>query len=544
MSKKLVRVFRKFTMVAFAFVLVCSTVSPAFVQAAAKAPSLNATKKTIVVGKSFNFNVNNKIKGATYMWEAAKEDVVSIDQGNGVVTGVGVGTSRISCRISVSGKNYRLTANVTVLKPAVKVTITNPVKQLDLKEYYRLKTKITPASSTDIITWTSSDVSIAKVDSDGSFAAMKAGTVTITARTLSGRSDSVTINVHGDGEAAEDTDVEEEIKDDTTEVEEEEEAKVLKTVYTEDFSSSVGSFVGRGNAKVFQTTAGKAAEGGKGYTSITDRTENWNGAIVDITDKVIPGATYRVTGWARYTAGADTENIKITQERTSKDADGRWMPIGSAEVKKGEWTKITGTLEVSPTTTQCSVYFEVDTLIDFFIDNIVIEQLDKEIKEAEVIVVEKAKVGDIVYKSDFEDGSILDTRAGSERTNTTDAAKSGKASVQVKRNNGWDGAGVKFTSQNKIVAESLYGMTVHTSVYVMYKDGADEVNFKLNNKMEMADDSDSILSQVAVKKGEWTLIEADCFIANGAIGDMIFIETENNGALTFYMDDIEIKVVK
>ncbi|HKL78853.1 MAG TPA: carbohydrate binding domain-containing protein [Mobilitalea sp.] len=542
MGKKLVKVFRKFTMVAFAFVLVCSTVSPASVQAAAKAPSLNATKKTIVVGKSFNFNVKNKIKGATYKWEAGNNEVVSIDQGNGVVTGVGVGTSRISCRISVLGKNYRLTANVTVLKPAVKVTITNPVKQLDLKDYYRLKTKMTPASSTDIITWTSSDSNIAKVDNDGSFAAMKAGTVTITATSLSGRSDSVTIKIIGDGETAENTDTEEETKDDIAEVEEE--VKVLKTVYSEDFTNSIGAFVGRGDAKVFQTTAGKAAESGKGYASITGRIENWHGAIVDVTKLVVPGASYRVTGWARYTAGADTENIKITQERTSKDADGRWVGIASTSVKKGEWTKLTGTLEVSPTTTQCSVYFEADTLIDFFVDNIVIEQLDKEIKEAEVVVVEKAKVGDIVYKSDFEDGSILDTRASSERTNTTATAKSGKASVQVKRNNGWDGAGVKFTSQNKIVAESLYGMTVHTSVYVMYKDGADEVNFKLNNKMEMADDSDSILSQIAVKKGEWTLLEADCFIADGAVGDLIFIETENDGALTFYMDDIEIKVVK
>ena len=78
----------------------------------------------------------------------------------------------------------------------------------------------------------------------------------------------------------------------------------------------------------------------------------------------------------------------------------------------------------------------------------------------------------------------------------------------------------------------------------MYKDGPDEVNFKLNNKMEKADDSDNILAQIAVKKGEWTLIEADCFIADSPIGNLIFIETENDGALTFYMDDIEIKVVK
>jgi hypothetical protein len=76
----------------------------------------------------------------------------------------------------------------------------------------------------------------------------------------------------------------------------------------------------------------------------------------------------------------------------------------------------------------------------------------------------------------------------------------------------------------------------------MYKGGPDEVQFKLNNKMEKADNSDNILSQIAVKKGEWTLIEADCYINEKATGNMIFIETDGDVALTFYMDDVELVV--
>ena len=114
----------------------------------------------------------------------------------------------------------------------------------------------------------------------------------------------------------------------------------------------------------------------------------------------------------------------------------------------------------------------------------------------------------------------------------------------MKRSAGWDGAGVRFTSDNNITLASLYGRTVHASFYVLYKDGPEEISFKLNNRMEKADNSDSILTAPSVKKGEWTLIEADCFIADGATGNIIFIETENNDALTFYIDDVEIKVVK
>ena len=543
MSKRQRNVLKRLAMFVIAAILVFTTVTPAFAKAEAKAPKLNAANVTIVVGKTFNFNVSNKLKGFAYQWSVTNDEVAVINEANGVVTGVGKGTTNIFCRVITPGKSYRLNAKVTVLKPAVKVEITNPVTTLNVSDYYILRTELTPKSSNDIVSWTSSDKSIAKVDPDGSFAALKEGTVTITATTVSGRSDSVTIKVLKEGETAEGA---EEPEEGATEEDADgtEGPAVVKTVYSEDFASSAGGFVGRGSATVTQTTAGMAAEGGKGYLSVTGRTANWNGAAIDLTSLVIPGATYLVTVWVRYTKGADTEVIKITQERTSKD-ENKWVGVtGDVIVEKNKWTKISGTMEVSPSTTLCTMYFEANNLIDFFVDNVVIEQLDTEIKEEEVVEVEKAKVGDIVYQNDFEDGSILDSRGSSERTNTTAYAKSGSASVEVKRTAGWDGAGVRFTSANKIEIASLYGMTVHTSIYVMYKDGPDQVNFKLNNRMEKADNSDNILSQVAVNKGEWTLLEADCYIADNATGNIIFIETEGSDALTFYMDDIEIKVVK
>jgi hypothetical protein len=77
----------------------------------------------------------------------------------------------------------------------------------------------------------------------------------------------------------------------------------------------------------------------------------------------------------------------------------------------------------------------------------------------------------------------------------------------------------------------------------MFKEGADTVDFKLNNKMSAAEDSDNIISQITVKKGEWTLIEGDAVIADKTVGNMIFIETVD-AAVTFYMDDVEINLVK
>ena len=171
MSKELRSAVKRLAVLVMAFVMVTAAFTPALAAPAKKAPSLNATEATIVVGKSFNFNVNNKIKGSTYSWRVTNEDVAVINEKNGVVTGVAKGSTSVLCRVSTGTTNYLLRGKVTVLKPDVKVTIANPVEDLELCEYYRLRADLLPESSNDIITWTSSNDSIILVDKDGYIAA-------------------------------------------------------------------------------------------------------------------------------------------------------------------------------------------------------------------------------------------------------------------------------------------------------------------------------------------------------------------------------------
>jgi len=539
MGRKQSKMFKMLTSLVVVTILLVTVIVPAYAKEAAKAPTLNKTEAKLLVGETLKLEVKNLDSGAKVEFKTSNKKVATVDQ-NGLVTGLGKGKVKVSLRILTLTNLYRLSADITVIKPAVKVTIKNPVESLKLKDYYKFKAELTPASSNDIVIWSSSDTGVAKIMEDGSLLIKKAGTVTFTATCFGGRSNSVTIKVIGDEAAV----VVE--KKETEEVVEEkkEDVKVLKTILKEDFATSVGSFTGRGAAAVSQTTAGITADSAKGYMKVTGRTATWNGAITDVSKLVEPGATYRVTGWVRYTAGEDMETFKITQERTSAE-DSKYVPISEdLVVKKGKWTLISGTLQVTPSTSQSLVYFETASLIDFYVDHVVIEKIDAAPVEGEKIELQKVKAGDTVIKRDFEDDKVLEPRGSSIGTITTANAKNGKASLEVKRSAGWDGAGFSFSAENKIVKASYFGRTVHVSAYVMYKDGADEVNFKLNNKMETVDNGDNILSQIAVKKGEWTLIEADCNIAKDATGNLIFIETENDGALTFYIDDFTISVVK
>lgn len=543
MSKKLRSAMKRLAVLVMAFVFVLTAVSPALAATARKAPSLNATEVTIVAGKSFNFNIDNKIKGSTYHWRVSNEDVAVVNEKNGIVTGVGKGTTNVFCRISTGTTNYLLRAKVTVLKPAVKVTIANPVETLEVGEYYRLRADIIPESANDIITWTSSNEDIVSIDKDGSFAARASGTATITATSVSGRSDSVTIKI---GDVVDTGDADKPLdEDDELDVESEEEVVLGKTIYEETFEKSIGGFVARqgSTAIVTHSTAGRAAEG-SGYMSVAGRTANWHGASVDVTDLVTPGASYHVSAWVRYTSGKDVEVIKATLQAATREGETYPAITGDHEIQKGVWTEITGVMLVPPSSSKSQVYFEADNLIDFFVDHVVIREVDADVVEEDLSGIEPAKVGDIVYENDFEGDRVLDARGSSTRTITSDVARSGKSSLEVARNEGWDGAGVRFTSANDIEILSMYGRTINAKFYVMYNDGPDEVEFKLNNRMETAQNDDNILSQIAVKKGEWTLIEAECYIAENTAGNMIFVETEGDVALTFYVDDVELKVVK
>ncbi|HWT26760.1 MAG TPA: carbohydrate binding domain-containing protein [Mobilitalea sp.] len=147
-------------------------------------------------------------------------------------------------------------------------------------------------------------------------------------------------------------------------------ASTATPIVSEDFSKDAGGFMGRGSASLKQVNE-PGEDGKNGYLMVTGRTDAWHGADIDVTSKVKPGKSYTVTGWVKYTDGAATESFKITQQKNGDS----WPAIsGDVEVKKGQWTKVTGTMTVDADTTQCEVYFETSTnkTISFMADDFTI----------------------------------------------------------------------------------------------------------------------------------------------------------------------------
>ena len=79
--------------------------------------------------------------------------------------------------------------------PATKIKLNKTKLTLKVKKTVSLKATVTPANSSDKLTWTSSNKKIATVSSSGKVTAKKAGTVTITVKTASGKKAACKITV-------------------------------------------------------------------------------------------------------------------------------------------------------------------------------------------------------------------------------------------------------------------------------------------------------------------------------------------------------------
>lgn len=137
-------------------------------------------------------------------------------------------------------------------------------------------------------------------------------------------------------------------------------------VYAADFEADKTDFTGRGAAKVQIVT--KAKEG-KNSLFVSGRTAIWNGATVNLSDKLELNQKYIIKAMVMYENGPDQIQIDCKVEKNNS----QYLSFASAIAKKGEWTDITGTIIIPEDTTSASVYFETafagGELIDFYVDN-------------------------------------------------------------------------------------------------------------------------------------------------------------------------------
>ncbi len=149
----------------------------------------NPTSATVKIGSTAQITASVLPDNATdksVTWTSSDPSVATVDS-NGVITGLKEGTTTITI---TSSNGKKATCVVTVspnVIPVDSITLDHSSTTIKVDETLSINATVLPEDATDKnIIWTSSDPSVATVDSSGVVKGLKEGTVTITAKTIDG----------------------------------------------------------------------------------------------------------------------------------------------------------------------------------------------------------------------------------------------------------------------------------------------------------------------------------------------------------------------
>ena len=150
--------------------------------------TLSSTSMELLIGQTGQLTATILPDNATYkglVWTSSDESVATVDV-TGKVTAVSIGTVSIAAH-SADGKKSA-SCEVTVLQKAESITLDQTSLEMYVgDEPITLVATIFPQNTSDkSVTWTSSNSSVATVDSDGKVTAVSKGTTTISVKATDG----------------------------------------------------------------------------------------------------------------------------------------------------------------------------------------------------------------------------------------------------------------------------------------------------------------------------------------------------------------------
>lgn len=135
-----------------------------------------------------------------------------------------------------------------------------------------------------------------------------------------------------------------------------------------DFETGTGVWAPRGDGVTIAPST--IAHTGSGSLLVTDRTQEWHGAALDVTSALAVGQQVEVTVWARLAAGEEPASLKVSVQRDTGGGSGYDGVAGAAaRVTADAWTELTGTYTLGGPVDRAQVYVEGTVGADFLLDD-------------------------------------------------------------------------------------------------------------------------------------------------------------------------------
>ncbi|MGY1841531.1 MULTISPECIES: endo-1,4-beta-xylanase [unclassified Modestobacter] len=138
-----------------------------------------------------------------------------------------------------------------------------------------------------------------------------------------------------------------------------------------DFEDGLQGWGPRGDARVERTTAD--AHSGSASLLTTNRLQNWQGPVIDVTGNLAVGQTVQVTLWAKLAPGQGSASLLASIQR-NRGTQTNYENIGgaSAVVTDSAWTQLRGTYTLGAPIDTAQLYVEGDANKDFLIDDVTV----------------------------------------------------------------------------------------------------------------------------------------------------------------------------
>ncbi|WP_170885472.1 endo-1,4-beta-xylanase [Bacillus alkalicellulosilyticus] len=177
-----------------------------------------------------------------------------------------------------------------------------------------------------------------------------------------------------------------------------------------DLHESFNGFVGRGGVEELSIVEGVNRTDGGNYSLLTEnRTQEWNGPMIDVYDYVDLGSEYEISVWVKMKS-PETSNVQLKVQMGSGD-NASYPEITNATVTADEWVNLKGTYTFrSSGGGNISVYLETPSANEsFYIDDFSFVKLDSapvgiqpDLPSIKDVYADHFLIGSAANMSDFE----------------------------------------------------------------------------------------------------------------------------------------------
>ncbi len=315
-----------------------------------------------------------------------------------------------------------------------------------------------------------------------------------------------------------------------------------QVVATYDFESGTQGWTSFNGASAPVTSKAEAYSGSYSLLTTTG-SGGAGGPSISMNAILLPGATYKITGYLRLTAGESATSANFTMKRTDPGCAGGtcYDTIGNytVAVSASGWAQIGGTYTVSSSETGLTLYAQLvgaTTAQSFYLDDVVVNQISGP---------PGGPQDNSGITTNFEDGGAdgWSSRAGCTLTNTTADAHSGKHSLLItNRTAAYDGPQIS-------VSDKMYnGSTYSISVWVKLAPSAnqtDTLRVSLQTTLAGATSYRTVIGNTAVPLNTWVNLTIPTYSMAAAYdpGSAYLYVESNNGTQSFYIDDFQLTYI-